>query len=176
MRDYENICVKILEKYGPLLGSELQKKLMKQSHISPTNARQICYRLKNEDKLLTTDPVKFTGNQVLYFLPRQDIRKKVKLILPNHAKTYHRLYQAFVEQDGFLLMSEFSKISAGIVDRQQEPNKRHKSVDKIFDEMVRLGLISKSISINETEVIIASDKWVPQVTTLELSLYVLLNH
>lgn len=167
MVDYESECVEILRKNGPLLGSELKDILVENLGVTPTNARQIYYRLKNEGKLLTTDPVKFIRNQVLYFLPRQDIKKKLKLILPDHAKTLHRLYQAFVEQDGFLLMPEFLKISAGVIDRKQEPNVRHKSADQIFNDMVNLNLIDGKVTINEVDVIVANEKWVPRISGIE---------
>ncbi|MED1795413.1 hypothetical protein P4V54_22380 [Brevibacillus nitrificans] len=167
MANYEDVCKKILSDEGPLLGSELQDHLIVRTGVTATNARQIIYRLKNEKVLLTTEPVKFVRNQVVYFLPKQSIRKKLKEVLPDHAKTIHRLYQALVEQDGFLHWSEFEKISAGVVNREQEPNKKHKSVEAIYHEMHLLGLIQIQKPYNQSDFIIAHQDWVPSLNASE---------
>lgn len=168
--DYAKICKSILSEHGPLLGSELQEFLIKKASVTPTNARQIILRLKRNSVLLTTEPVKFFRNQVLYFLPGQRIAKKLQAVIPDHAKTIDRVYQALVEQDGFLQWTEFCKIVAGVVNREQEPNQKHKSVLQIFAEMRTLGLIKPIVSWNYTRFVVAREEWVPSSNPNEADL------
>lgn len=159
--NYAKICQDILSEQGPLLGSELQELLIDRTKVTPINARQIILRIKREKVLLTTDPVKFLRNQVLYFLPRQNIQKKLRLVLPDHAKTFDRVYQALIEQEGFLQWAEFCKIAAGVVNRDQEPNYKHKAAQKIYEEMCALGLVNPILTYNNSRFVVASEEWVP---------------
>jgi len=160
-RDYGQICRYILSEHGPLLGSELQHLLIQRANVKANNARQIILRLRENKTLLCTEPVKFTKNQLLYFLPKQNINKKLLEVIPDHAQTFHRLYQALCEQDGFLLWSEFCKISSGVIDKETNQNK--KSVYEIYLDMRHLGLLQEIEVFNQTQIVIANDKWVPRV-------------
>lgn len=129
--DYKTICIEILKKNGPLLGSELNQILVSMCSVNENNARQIILRLKRKKDILSTDPVKFKHNQVLYFLPKQNIKRKLREILPDQGITLFRIYQALVEENGFLFWSEFAKICAGVVDHSAL-NK--KTCDEIFSD------------------------------------------
>ncbi|WP_070000517.1 hypothetical protein [Cellulosilyticum sp. I15G10I2] len=170
MINYEMICTKILQDNGPLLGSELQEYLISKTGVTENNARQVIYRLKNNNSLLTTEPVKFTRNQVIYFLPKQNIRNKLREVIPDHAQTIHRVYQALIEQDGFLHWSEFVKISAGVFNSEQVKDNKHKTVEKIFNDMLRLKLVKPIRKFNHDSFVIAHEGWVPLINTNEIKL------
>ena len=109
MSKYEEYCIEILKKHGPLLGSELNQYLVEKAGVTKNNARQIILRLKIQETFNSTDPVKFQHNQVLYFLPKQSLKSKLRKVLPNHAITLQRVYQSLVEEQGFLFWAEFEK-------------------------------------------------------------------
>lgn len=165
-KNYSGVCIQILKKEGPLLGSELQQYLMIETNIKPNNARQVLLRLRNEKTLLTTEPVKFMGNQLLYFLPKQNLKKKLKEVLPDHAKTFDRVYQAFVEQEGFLHIKEFAKICAGVVVDNQASNilsLKQKTVKKVIQEMQELQIINPIVEYGSEHFVVAKKEWVPDV-------------
>ncbi len=113
--NHKDTVVEVLKSRGALLGSELSPLIIEKLNISATYSRQIIHRLKNNREILSTDPVRFHRNGVLYFLPGQSIKTKLREVMPNHAKTIERVYQSLVELDGLLYWSEFAKISAGVV-------------------------------------------------------------
>lgn len=90
-------------------------------------------------EFLSTDPVRFRHNQALYYLSYQSIRKKLKKILPDHSKSIHRIFQALIEENGFLLWSEFAKVSGGVIDATQS---ERKTADKMFVDLHELGIVS----------------------------------
>lgn len=157
---------------GPLLGSELQEQLVYKTSIKANNARQILLRLRNEKVVLTTEPVKFFRNQLLYFLPKQNLKNKLKEVLPDHGQTFHRLYQAFIEQQGFLHISEFAKICAGVVNRVEKEKLRlkQKEVYQIIDELVQLQIIDPVFYHGSEQFIVAKKEWVPTVRLDESSI------
>ncbi|ART78116.1 hypothetical protein B4U37_19650 [Sutcliffiella horikoshii] len=167
MVKYKDDCIEMLKSKGPLLGSELNKYLVERCSIKPNNARQIILRLKNQGAFYSTDPVKFRHNQVLYFLPSQSLKSKLKEIFPDHAVTIQRVYQALVEEQGFLFWSEFGKISAGVVDPSKSERKTAK---EIFDDLYNLGIVEK-IEFNGIPVIVAKRDWVPNVDASQKELY-----
>lgn len=169
MADFDEICKQILKEHGPLLGSELQHYLVDRTEVNANYARQIVHRLKKNKVILSTDPVKFVRNQVLYFLPRQNIKKKLASVLPDHAQTLNRLFLALSEQDGFLLWSEFAKISSGIINSEQNHNK--KTVEAIYNDMYKLGLVEPIRRFNHTSVVIAKEDWVPRVNATDSKMY-----
>lgn len=177
-KNYAGICIQILKKEGPLLGSELQQYLMAETNIKPNNARQVLLRLRSERTLLTTEPVKFMGNQLLYFLPNQNIKTKLKEVLPDHAKTFDRIFQAFVEQEGFLHIKEFAKICAGVVVDNQASSiflLKQKTVEKVIEEMQELEIIKPIVNYGSEHFIVANKEWVPNVKVDDNNLQKRLN-
>ncbi|MBM7580807.1 hypothetical protein [Jeotgalibacillus terrae] len=168
MPDYEKICVNILKTKGPLLGSELNKFLVEKTGVTSNNARQIILRLKNKKAFYSTDPVKFQHKQVLYFLPKQNLKSKLKGIFPNHAETLHRLYQALVEEQGFLFWSEFAKISAGVVDSSKS---ERKTARDIFNDLLNLKMVEPLTDFNGIPVVIAKQEWIPSVDASTEEMY-----
>lgn len=160
MAKYEDDCIAILKSKGPLLGSELNKFLIERSGVTANNARQIIRRLKNQGAFSSTDPVKFKHNEVLYFLPSQNLKKKLKEVFPDHAVTLHRVYQALVEEQGFLFWSEFAKISAGVVDSSKS---ERKTANAIFDDLYKLGMVKDIEDYNGIPIVVANKKWVSNV-------------
>lgn len=157
--DYKTICIEILKKNGPLLGSELNQILVSMCSVNENNARQIILRLKRKKDILSTDPVKFKHNQVLYFLPKQNIKRKLREILPDQGITLFRVYQALVEENGFLFWSEFAKICAGVVDNSAS-NK--KTCDEIFSDLNNLGIV-KEYDYEGIPVVVGNPEWIPTV-------------
>ncbi|ETT35169.1 hypothetical protein C161_18234 [Paenibacillus sp. FSL R5-192] len=150
---------------GPMLGSELQEQLIYKTNVKPNNARQILLRLRNEKVVLTTEPVKFARNQLLYFLPKQNLKDKLKGVIPDHGQTFHRLYQALIEQQGFLHISEFAKICAGVVNTKEKEKLalKQKDVYQIIDELLRLQIIEPILDHGSERFIVAKKEWVPTV-------------
>jgi hypothetical protein len=167
MAKYKDDCIDILKTKGPLLGSELNQYLIERSGVTPNNARQIILRLKNQGAFYSTEPVKFRHNQVLYFLPSQSLKSKLKEIFPDHALTLHRVYQALVEEQGFLFWSEFAKISAGVVDPSKS---ERKTAREIFDNLYQLGMVEE-VEFNGIPVVIAKKEWVPKVDSSTKEMY-----
>lgn len=157
---YKDDCIAILKSKGPLLGSELNQFLVERSGVTANNARQIILRLKKQGAFSSTDPVKFKHNQVLYFLPSQNLKGKLKEVFPDHAVTLQRVYQALVEEQGFLFWSEFAKISAGVVDPSKS---ERKSVTAIFKDLHKLGIVEDIEDYNGVPVVVADKRWVPHV-------------
>ncbi|HDR3493166.1 TPA: hypothetical protein QCN73_004708 [Bacillus wiedmannii] len=165
---YKNACIDILKINGPLLGSEFSKLLIEKFGVSPTNARQIILRLKKQGEFSSTDPVKFQHNQVLYYLPNQNLKSKLREILPDHAITLYRVYQALVEEQGFLFWSEFAKISAGVVDSVKSERKTAKD---IFNDLFQLGMVEKEFDFTGILVVVAKKSWVPNVEASTQAMY-----
>lgn len=156
--NYTKMIQKILKSCGPLLGNELILELINKVNVTPNNARQIIYRVKKKGDILSTEPVKFMRNQVLYYLPNMNLKIKLREVLPDHSITINRIYQALVEQDGFLFWSEFLKVSAGVID----PSKSNKKLAiKIFNDLYELGIVDKIHDFYGTKIVIASENWVP---------------
>jgi hypothetical protein len=168
MAKYKDDCIAILKTKGPLLGSELNQFLLERSGVTPNNARQIILRLKNQGVFSSTDPVKFKHNQVLYFLPSQSLKSKLREILPDHAVTLQRVYQALVEEQGFLFWSEFAKISAGVVDPSKSERKTARA---IFEDLHKLGMVEDIVDFNGMPVVIANKKWVPNMDASTKEMY-----
>lgn len=154
---------------GPLLGSELQEQLIYKTNTKANNARQIILRLRQDKILLTTDPVRFSHNQLLYFLPNQNIRAKLVQVLPDHRQTLHRIYQALVEQQGFLHFTEFAKISSGIVnkDEKEKLGLKQKELNEIIDELQRLEIIQPIYHLGSDRFVVANKQWVPTLNVDE---------
>lgn len=168
MFNYKDDCIDILKTRGPLLGSELNQILVEKRGVTSNNARQIIRRLKNQGVFHSTDPVKFQHNQVLYFLPSQSLKRKLKDILPDHASTLHRVYQALVEEQGFLFWTEFAKISAGVVDTSKSERKTAK---EIFDNLYNLGMVKEIVELNGIPVVVAEKGWVPNTIASTKEMY-----
>ncbi|MEH7131431.1 hypothetical protein V7103_24985 [Neobacillus drentensis] len=168
MVNYKEDCIHILKTKGPLLGSELNKFLIEKSNVTSNNARQIIRRLKNQGVFYSTDPVKFQHNQVLYFLPTQSLKSKLKEVLPDHAMTLQRVFQALVEEQGFLLWSEFAKISAGVVDPLKS---ERKTAQDIYDDLFNLGMVKEIVEFNGIPVVIAKKEWVPNTVASTQEMY-----
>lgn len=167
MTKYKEDCIDILKTKGPLLGSELNKYLVERCNITPNYARQVILRLKKQHAFYSTEPVKFQHNQVVYFLSYHDLKGKLRKILPDHAITLQRIYQALVEEKGFLFWSEFAKISAGVVDHSKS---ERKTAEEIFDDLYRLGIVEK-VEFNGIPVVIANKAWVPNVDSSTKEMY-----
>lgn len=160
MSKYKESCIDILKKHGPLLSIEFNKFLVEKTGVTPNNARQIILRLKDKKEFLSTDPVRFRHNQALYYLPYQSLRKKLKEVLPDHSKKLHRIFQALIEEKGFLLWSEFAKVSGGVVDSIQS---ERKTADAMFVDLYKLGIVRDISEVNGIPVVIADKKWVPNM-------------
>ncbi|WYQ42424.1 hypothetical protein NST67_21070 [Bacillus sp. FSL W7-1321] len=158
-KKYKESCIEILKEKGPLLGSELRKHLVERKGVTEGNARAIINRLKNSRAFLSTDPVKLKHQELIYYLPFHDLRAKLKKVMPEHSVTFNRIYHALVEEDGFLLWSEFAKISAGVVDPSQSTRK---SVINIFNDLKSLGMVEELIHHEHIPVVVASEKWFPR--------------
>lgn len=157
---HKETVVEIINNKGALLGSELSQIIIEKLNVSATYSRQIIHRLKNNREILNTEPVRFQKNQVLYFLPGQSIKKKLREVMPNHAKTIERAYQALVELDGFLFWSEFAKVSAGVVNQEQSSKK---SAVSIYKDMKNLGMVNELYDFHGIPVVIANKNWIPDV-------------
>lgn len=168
MAKYEEYCIEILKKHGPLLGSELNQFLVEKAGVTKNNARQIIRRLKLQDFFSSTDPVKFQHNQVLYYLPTQSLKSKLRKVLPDHAITLQRVYQSLVEEQGFLLWTEFAKISAGVVDSTKS---ERKTAEGIFDDLYQLGIVIEIGEMNGIPVVIADKKWVPNMDSSQQAMH-----
>ncbi|SEN98360.1 hypothetical protein SAMN04488134_10328 [Amphibacillus marinus] len=164
-KKYKESCIEILKEKGPLLGSELRKHLVERRGVTEGNARAIINRLKNSEAFLSTDPVKLKYQELIYYLPFHDLRAKLKLIMPEHSVTLNRIYQALVEEDGFLLWNEFVKISAGVVDPSQSTRK---SAINIFNDLKSLGIVEEIIHYEHIPVVVASKKWFPRKEDLSI--------
>ncbi|GIQ71498.1 hypothetical protein DUZ99_15600 [Xylanibacillus composti] len=171
-KNYSGICIEILKAAGPLLGSELQEQLVLKTNIKPNNARQVLLRLRKDKILLTTDPVRFSQNQLLYFLPKQNLNSKIKEIMPDHRETFHRIFQAFVELQGFLHLREFSKICAGVVNKAEKEKMglKQKEVYQIIDELLKLNIIEPLYDFGGEQFIVAKKEWVSTVNIDESNL------
>lgn len=108
----------------------------------------------------STDPVRFRHNQALYFLPYQNLKKKLKEVLPDHSQTLHRIYQALVEEKGLLFWSEFAKISGGVVESTKSTRK---TADEMFKDLFDLGIVNELSEMNGIPLVIANKKWVPKM-------------
>lgn len=164
---HKETVVEILKNEGALLGSELSQIIIEKLNVSATYSRQIIHRLKNNREILNTEPVRFQKNQVLYFLPGQNIKKKLREVMPDHAKTIERVYQALVELDGFLFWSEFAKVSAGVVNQEQSSKK---SAMSIYKDMKNLGMVNELYDFHGLPVVIANKNWIPDVEVNAFSL------
>lgn len=153
---YDGICTRILKKEGPLLGNEFKKKLKIDYGITDNNAGQIIYRLYKKGVFISSYPVKFKHQELLYYLPDQSIVNKLKRIMPKHAPTMHRVYQALIQEDGFLFWSEFEKISAGAIENS---NSGREAAVNIFRKMERLGAVEKKYDFQGIPVVIANKDW-----------------
>lgn len=151
------------------MASELIEYLINEAGVKSPYARQIIYRSKTCGDICSTEPVSFLRNQYLYFLPGQNIKNKIKQISPDLAVTYNRIYLAFVELDGFLLWSEFLKISAGAIDPESAPG--HKTANEIYTDLKSLGLIKPIKYFNNTSIVIADESWAPSVNASDLNIY-----
>ncbi|MCY7629632.1 hypothetical protein MH206_11360 [Bacillus altitudinis] len=166
-KKYKESCIEILKEKGPLLGSELRKQLVERRGVTEGNARAIINRLKNSGAFLSTDPVKLKHQELIYYLPFHDLRAKLKKIMPEHSVTNNRIYQALVEEDGFLLWNEFVKISAGVVDTSQS---KRKSAMKIFNDLKSLGIVEEIVHYDHIPVVVASEKWFPRKEDLSIAI------
>lgn len=168
MSKYSEPCIDILNKYGPLLSNEFNKYLVEKTGVNTNNARQIILRLKEKGDFFSTDPVRFRHNQALYYLPYQSLAKKLKKVLPDHSKRLNRTYQALIEEKGFLLWPEFAKVSGGVVNATQS---ERKTVDKIFIELHKLGIVSDLSQVDGIPVVTANKKWVPKMDASTEAIY-----
>lgn len=156
-KHYKDVCIKILKENGPLLGSELRTLLMKkEAKITYDNARTIINRLKRNGDILSTDPVKLKHKELIYFLPFHSLKAKIKNLKPEHSTIIPRMYQAIVEEDGFLLWSEFIKISAGVVDHTQS---KRKTAEAIFIDLKNIGIVRELFICQGIPVVVASKDW-----------------
>ncbi|WP_079524981.1 MULTISPECIES: hypothetical protein [Halobacillus] len=162
-KKYKDSCIQILKEKGPLLGSEFRKILVERQGIKEGNARAIINRLKNSGEFLSTDPVKLRHQELIYYLPFHDLKAKLKKIMPDHSSTLNRIYQALVEENGFLLWSEFAKISSGVVDSSQSSRK---SATNLFNDLKSLGIVEELKHHEHIPVVVASEKWFPQKTDI----------
>ena len=130
--------------------------MVKECQITDSSAGVGINRLYKAGDILSSYPVKFNYQELLYYLPNQSIISKLKEILPDHAKTMHRIYQALVEEDGFLFWSEFEKVSAGVVDISKS---ERETAEKIFDKMKMLKVVEPLYDFQGTQVVIANKDW-----------------
>jgi len=155
-KGYKDICVDILNENGPLLGSELRKKLVDRCEIKDGNARAVINRLKKSGDVLSTDPVKLKHKELIYYLSYHNLKAKLKKVMPEHSETLNRVYQALVEEDGVMLWSEFAKASAGVVDTSQSTRK---STMDIFNDLQSLGIVEELKDHEHIPVVVASKDW-----------------
>lgn len=168
MFNYLDTCNQILSERGPLLGSELCQIISDSAGVTPNNARQIIYRLKKLGKLLSTDPVSFGNNQFIYFLSGHNIVSKIKEVIPDNRKVLHRIYQAFVDQNGFLFWSDFVKISGAPL---KTTILKQKTASQIYEDLLSLGLVKPIKYFNQIPVVIAEKNWVPKVHPTEPNMF-----
>jgi hypothetical protein len=166
-KKYKEICIDILKEKGPLLGGELRKQLVEKRGVTEGNARAIINRLKNSGAFLSTDPVKLKHQELIYYLPFHDLKAKLKKVMPEHSVTINRIYQALVEEDGFLLWSEFVKISAGAIDTSQS---KRKSVHEIFKDLKFLGIVENISYHDQIPVVVVSKNWFSRKEDLSIAI------
>ncbi|MCL6495472.1 MAG: hypothetical protein K6T54_11930, partial [Ignavibacterium sp.] len=103
---------------------------------------------------------------------------KLKEVLPDHAKTFDRVYQAFVEQEGFLHIKEFAKICAGVVVDKQESSilsLKQKTVKRVIEEMQELQIINPIVEYGSEHFVVAKKEWVSDVKVDDNNLQKRLN-
>lgn len=161
MAGHTEVCRALIKEHGPLLASELVQLLGDRAGVSPTNARQILFRLKRDGEIHSTAPVSFGRNQFIYFLPGQNLLNKLQEVIPDHRQALNRIYQALLDQNGFLLWSDFAKISAAVVNKNQAPGR--KTAFELFEDLKHLGLVEDLRVFNHTHLVVAKESWVPKV-------------
>lgn len=157
--NYDELCVSILKQRGPLLGSELAKYIITKSNIKSNYARQIISRALKGGFINSTYPVKFQRQEMIYSINGQRINEKLKAVVYDKSKKMSRLLDAMIDNNGFLTYEEFCKISAGFIPEASDYHSKHKTVKKLVDEMIILGIIRRPIEIDDTKLIVADNKW-----------------
>ncbi|MBE2914117.1 hypothetical protein [Anoxybacillus flavithermus] len=147
------VIKKILEKYGPLLGSELNQKLRETMDISSAYARKIIQRATDNEVIFSTKPVSFGRGQYLYYLQHHNISDALQTALQKQRKGLHRIFQSLVHNKGRILTSEAIKISAAVTNRNFFPANEPK--EKVLDNLLQLGIIKDISNYNEISYIIA---------------------
>lgn len=160
---YDKICVDILSKNGPLLGNEFIRKIAKRVNVKNDNARKIVQRQSEKANFKDTGKVKFKNNQKIYYLPYHDLTAKLKKIMPDQSKIRYRIVQAIIEEKGFLLWTEFSKICSGVINNSAS---KKKTVYEIFNDLYLLEIVQKGISNNGISYVYATEKWYPSKKSL----------
>ena len=94
--EYAEICRLILKESGPLLGSELLSRLVDRAKVSPNYGRQLVFLAKKNGDVLSSDPVRFKGDELVYFVKGQDLIPKLEKVSESRKPSLHRLYKAFV--------------------------------------------------------------------------------
>lgn len=136
---YQQFCINLLKKHGPMLGSELSAKLQRELQISSDYARKIIQRASHKGLFLSSKPISFGRRQFLYYLENQDISSVLPDILKTNRKGLSRVAQSLKHYQGIIVKDEAIKISAGVINKNTFPN--HDTFEKVLNQLSQLDIV-----------------------------------